>query len=340
MAPAGAWLSVLVCSGFPGIELRLRDGHGGTLGEAGRAPWQAGAHDRRVVDCLAVTPRPSANRLLAFLYGPPIGALGGLIGLGGAEFRLPVLKAVFKYSTRRAIALNLAVSLVTLVASLVVRLRVSPQGALLPLVPVIAGLIAGSMLGAWLGASYASRISIAQLDRWVFFLLVGIGVLLIVEGSLPWQAGGVPWGLGGRLLLAALVGVGIGLVSSLLGVAGGELIIPTLVFLFGADIKIAGTASVLVSLPTVLVGLARYARLGAFEERSDLGTLVLPMGVGSILGAFLGGILVPYVPAGALKIGLGAILIVSAIPHLPGTTVASPKGLARPMIPMIGNSCN
>ena len=28
----------------------------------------------------------------AFLYGAPIGALGGLIGLGGAEFRLPVLK--------------------------------------------------------------------------------------------------------------------------------------------------------------------------------------------------------------------------------------------------------
>jgi uncharacterized membrane protein YfcA len=209
--------------------------------------------------------------------------------------------------------LNLAVSFVTLVASLVVRLRMSPQGALLPLLPIVAGLITGSILGAWLGASYASRISIAQLDRWVFALLVGIGVLLVAEGSLPWQAGGVPWGLGGRLSLAALVGVGIGLVSSLLGVAGGELIIPTLVFLFGADIKLAGTASVLVSLPTVLVGLGRYMRLGAFEEWSDLGTLVLPMGVGSILGAFLGGILVPYVPAGALKIGLGVILIGSAV---------------------------
>ena len=27
----------------------------------------------------------------ALLYGAPIGLLGGLIGLGGAEFRLPVL---------------------------------------------------------------------------------------------------------------------------------------------------------------------------------------------------------------------------------------------------------
>lgn len=251
--------------------------------------------------------------LAAFLYGAPIGALGGLIGLGGAEFRLPVLKAVFHYPTRRAIALNLAVSLLTLLASLVVRLRVGPREALLPLLPVIAGLIAGSILGAWLGASYASRISIAQLDRWVFVLLVGIGVLLIAEGLLPWQAGGIPWGLAVRLPLAALCGLGIGVVSSLLGVAGGELIIPTLVFLFGADIKIAGTASVLVSLPTVLSGLFRYARAGAFAERGDLSALVLPMGLGSILGAFAGGLLVPYVPAGALKLGLGAILILSAV---------------------------
>lgn len=37
------------------------------------------------------------------------------------------------------------------------------------------------------------------------------------------------------------------------------------------------------------------------------------MGVGSVLGAFLGGFLVPYVPAGVLKVGLGVILIVSAV---------------------------
>ena len=138
-------------------------------------------------------------------------------------------------------------------------------------------------------------------------------MLLIAEGVLPWQTRGVPGGLVARLPLALLCGAGIGLVSSLLGVAGGELIIPTLVLLFGADIKIAGTASVLVSLPTVLSGLVRYGRSGAFEERTDLAAVVFPMGIGSILGALGGGLLVPYVPAGALKVGLGVILILSAV---------------------------
>jgi len=37
---------------------------------------------------------------LSFLYSVPIGMLGGLIGLGGAEFRLPVLAGILGYSAR------------------------------------------------------------------------------------------------------------------------------------------------------------------------------------------------------------------------------------------------
>jgi uncharacterized protein len=88
-----------------------------------------------------------------------------------------------------------------------------------------------------------------------------------------------------------LFGLGIGLVSSLLGVAGGELIIPTLVFAFGAGIKAAGTASLLVSLPTVAVGVLRHRGLGAFEEGQDITKIVAPMGVGSVVGAVVGGFL-------------------------------------------------
>ena len=44
-------------------------------------------------------------------------------------------------------------------------------------------------------------------------------------------------------LAGALAGLVIGIVASLLGVAGGELLIPTLVLLFGIDIKLAGSLS-------------------------------------------------------------------------------------------------
>jgi uncharacterized membrane protein YfcA len=56
----------------------------------------------------------------------------------------------------------------------------------------------------------------------------------------------------------------IGVVAAVLGVAGGELLIPTLVLLFGADIKLAGSLSLAVSLPTMIVGFPRYSRDQAF----------------------------------------------------------------------------
>ena len=53
--------------------------------------------------------------------------------------------------------------------------------------------------------------------------------------------------LGSTLIVAGLVaGFCIGIVASLLGVAGGELLIPTLVLLFGIDVKLAGSLSLAV----------------------------------------------------------------------------------------------
>ena len=86
-----------------------------------------------------------------------------------------------------------------------------------------------------------------------------------------------------------------------------------MVFIFGADIKTAGTASLLISAPTVLVGILRYRRRQAYADRQALRTTVVPMSLGSVVGALLGGLLVGLLPVGVLKIGLGSILIVSAI---------------------------
>src|SRR5215204_2305819 len=230
---------------------------------------------------------------LAALYGAPIGLLGGLIGLGGAEFRLPVLAGVFRYRARRAVALNLAISLITVVIALV---------------PVVTAMIVGAVSAAYLGTTFVHRISEYLLERIILMLLVVIGTGLIVEALLPQEVRALlPDALLVRLIAAVLFGLGIGLVSSLLGVAGGELIIPTLLFAFGADVKAAGTASLLISLPTVAVGVVRHARLQAFEDRLDLTQTVAPMGIGSVIGEVAGGLLVGFVPAAALKLFLGVI---------------------------------
>ncbi len=260
----------------------------------------------------AIAGEPPRGSLFAFLVAIPIGLLGGLIGLGGAEFRLPVLAGPLRYAARQAVPLNLAISLVTLGTALVSRVGSMDLTALGDLEPAIVAMIAGALITAFLGPALASRISNASLERVILVLLVVIGVALIVESFLPTETAAlVPVTLWPAA--AFVLGLAIGLVSTLLGVAGGELIIPSFVFAFGAPIKIAGTASLLVSLPTVSVGILRYWRRGAYADRVALRESVVPMGAGSVIGAVLGGLLLGIVPAAALKVGLGIILIVSAI---------------------------
>jgi uncharacterized protein len=267
-----------------------------------------------------LTTAAAARRPLpAFLYAVPIATLGGLIGLGGAEFRLPVLVGPLRYAARQAVPLNLAVSLVTICASLAIRSRSLSFDPVEPFVPAMIGLIAGAVVTAVVGTALFHRLSDERLERVILWLLVVIGCALIVESFVPTDVGGfVPDDDASRVVAGFCFGLGIGLVSSLLGVAGGEVIIPTMVFAFGAGIKTAGTASLLVSLPTVAVGIARYARRGSYDRQAMTET-VAPMGFGSVVGAVIGGLLVGFVPAAVLKFGLGCILIASAVRIFRGT---------------------
>jgi uncharacterized protein len=225
-----------------------------------------------------------------------------------------VLAGVFGYPARRAVALNIAISLVTVVSALLIRGGTLSFVPLLGLLPVVVAMIVGAVSAAYVGTALVHRISERLLERVILVFLVVIGSALIVEAFLPQDVPALlPDVLTLRVVAAVLFGLCIGLVSSLLGVAGGELIIPTLVFAFEAGIKTAGTASLLISLPTVAVGVLRHRRLGSYEDRADLTRMVAPMGIGSVIGAVVGGFLVGVVPAAALKLVLGVILIISAV---------------------------
>jgi len=143
--------------------------------------------------------------------------------------------------------------------------------------------------------------------------LVVLGVVMIVEAVVPLvPAGLLPNAASVRVSAGAAFGLVIGAISSLLGVAGGEVIIPTLVIGYGVPIALAGTLSLLISLPTMLVGLGRYLRAGAFEDRSILWAIIVPMALGAVVGAPLGGWMAAYAPGALIKAALGLLLIWSA----------------------------
>lgn len=116
-----------------------------------------------------------------FVAGSVIGTLGGLIGLGGAEFRLPVLVGVFRLPTLEAVIFNKAMSLVVVAAALIFRAKAISLDLLVQHVDVAVNLLAGSLVGAWWAAGHAMKMSRQWLDRIVMVLLVALAVVMLSE---------------------------------------------------------------------------------------------------------------------------------------------------------------
>jgi len=213
----------------------------------------------------------------AFGWCVPIGALAGLVGLGGGKFRLPVL---IQFGRLRPQGSNSGQSfgkLVTLAFALAVRGTSLSLADVLPHSPEVLGLACGGMLAAFHGASLVQALTSERLVQVIAVLLIAIGALLCVEALFPFSGHAIiSEDTGVRLL----TGCGIGLVSSLLGVAGGELLIPTLIFIFRADIRTAGSASILISLCLISVVLWRYWRIGAFPKGRGAQRISAAMGIG------------------------------------------------------------
>src|SRR5690242_15634404 len=108
----------------------------------------------------------------AFGTGGIIGTLGGLIGLGGAEFRLPLLIGFFRFVAIEAVIINKATSLVVVASALPFRLSAVPFGAVAAHWAIIVNLLAGSLIGAWLSAGLATKLKAQTLYRVIAILLL------------------------------------------------------------------------------------------------------------------------------------------------------------------------
>lgn len=244
------------------------------------------------------------------LAGGAVGLLGGMIGLGGAEFRLPLLIGLFGFLALQAVILNKAMSLLVVMTALPARLVGVPLSSLTPEWPVVLNLLAGTLVGAWAGASWAVKMRTSTLYRVLAGMLVLIAIALYASHAGTVQPLDLP--LVAQVPVGIVAGFFIGVVAAVMGVAGGELLIPTIVLLYAVDIKTAGSLSLAVSLPTMLVAFARYSRDGSFVVLRANRRFVLLMAGGSVVGTVIGGFAVGIVPDSVLIPLLSIILMISA----------------------------
>lgn len=102
-----------------------------------------------------------------------------------------------------------------------------------------------------------------------------------------------------------IFGVFIGVLSGLLGIGGGILLIPGLIYLFGfSQAQAQGTSLAVMVPPIGLFAALIYYRNG-YVQLPVAGTVAL----GFAIGAYLGAQFVPFVPISLLRFGFGTLLL-------------------------------
>lgn len=252
------------------------------------------------------------KNLYSFLTGGSVATLGGLIGLGGAEFRLPILVGFFGFTTLSAIIINKIVSLVVVIFSIFFRSNTIGFEEIIPHSFIIMNILIGSLFGAYIGANYAMRINQSVLNKIILVMLITLALSMLLGHN--YLVGGTPLFENQILLFVVgiIAGILIGIIAAVLGVAGGEFIIPTLILLFGLDPKLAGSISLCISLPTMLMAFFRYSKSEQFNQIMNEKRFLTFMIVGSFIGVFIGSLLLNYINSQYISILLGVILLISA----------------------------
>jgi len=114
-----------------------------------------------------------------------------------------------------------------------------------------------------------------------------------------------------HFVIAGIIGLFSGMASGLFGVGGGIVMVPAMVYFLSPpikDIKQAIGTSLVVIIPTALMGSYKHLQQGNVEWRTVLALAPL-----AIVGSYLGAWLTTQISAAGLKRAFGAFIIVVGV---------------------------
>jgi uncharacterized membrane protein YfcA len=259
--------------------------------------------------------------LLAYLLtGAAAGLLAGLLGVGGGIIIVPMLAWLFAQHgfasesvMHYAVGTSLAVIIPTSLSSMLTHQRLG--GVLWPVVRrMMVGVIPGALLGAWLAAQMNS----AHLSRFfgVFMLLIALKFIVgIKPGSNRTLPGSVVLGCSGAA---------IGLVSSVLGIGGGSMSVPLLLWC-GQNIRVAVGTSAALGLPIAVAGTAGFIVNGLTSTGQpgiNSGFVYWPAVAGVVLASValapLGARLTHHLPQQTLQHVFALLLVIIGLKMIAG----------------------
>lgn len=244
--------------------------------------------------------------ILVILAGAATGIVLGLFGSGGSIIALPALMYLLGIKAKSAIAMSLGIVAVTATLSAWDHWR---RGNVDVRVALVFGLfgIAGTFAGARIGVATPVVVQL------VLFALVMYAAAwrMLKPALVPQPAAGVlpvrERPAEARMRHIAAHGIGVGVLTGVVGVGGGFLIVPALALLSGLPMKLAIGTSLAIVAAKSYAGFFGY--LGSVPiDWTTMGAFTAV----TIVGSFAGTRLAHRFSQEALKRGFGGFLVVVA----------------------------
>lgn len=246
--------------------------------------------------------------------GAFVGVLAGLLGVGGGIVIVPLLNAVFAwqgYAPEVIQHLAVGTSMATIVFTSISSFRShNKRGGVRWDIwtRITPGIVCGTLGGSYIAAGLSTEF--LKVFFVVFLFIVGTQMLLDLK---PKPSRQIPGTVG-----TSTVGLGIGLISSFVGIGGGTMSVPFMTTC-NVQVKDAVGTSAAIGLPIALSGAIGYVLSGWSAPdlpALSLGFVSLPALVGlvipSMLTAPLGVRLAHSLPAAKLKRFFGVFIYVMA----------------------------
>lgn len=260
--------------------------------------------------------------LVFLVLGAIAGVLAGLLGVGGGLVLVAALSWLAPWvgvPQEAAMHTALASSLASIVLTAAASARAhAKRGSVLW--PTVAWMVPGLLIGGWFGSMIAVRID-DDLLRYIVagYCLIAAAQLLFGKNRAAVADHEPP----PRGLPMSAAGVGIGAVSAVVGIGGGSMTVPLLVWRGIAPVRAVGTSSacgVAIGLASA-VGYALHAPPGALPHHA-IGYVYLPAAIGvaiaSVIAAPYGTRLAHRLSGVTLKRVFAAFLVVVAVSLLLG----------------------
>lgn len=108
--------------------------------------------------------------------------------------------------------------------------------------------------------------------------------------------------------IAIISGVAVGTLSGLIGIGGGILLVPILLYIFKVDMHIAVGTSLMTIIPTTIMGSMIHFQKGNVDWR-----LGIVIAIGALAGAILGSTASTMIPAHTLKKIFAIVLLILSL---------------------------